>query len=279
MKRLLYILVLLLLPYSVSAKTKAEKMGWNLAIQTFTFYPTDLCTVIDKSLELGVKYLEVFPGQKIGGKWGDKKFDYNLDASACKELLEYTKRKGVKIVGTGVFVPGKSDEWEREFAFAKSMKLDYISCEPALEDWNLVERLAKKTGIKISVHNHPQPSEYWTPMNLLNAINHRSKLLGSCADVGHWLRCGLMPLECMRVLDGRIVSLHFKDIVDGDDFESMHDTIWGEGIIKMPSLLRELKRQKFKGWFVIEYEYRVGDLMGAIKKSIENFNRMVEEMH
>ena len=47
----------------------------------------------------------------------------------------------------------------------------------------------------------------------------------------------------------------------------------------MPSLLRELKRQKFKGWLVIEYEYRVGDLMGAIKKSIENFNRMVEEMH
>ena len=72
MKRLLYILVLLLLPYSVSAKTKAEKMGWNLAVQTFTFYPTDLCTVIDKSLELGVKYLEVFPGQKIGGKWGDR---------------------------------------------------------------------------------------------------------------------------------------------------------------------------------------------------------------
>ena len=110
MKRLLYILVLLLLPYSVSAKTKAEKMGWNLAVQTFTFYPTDLCTVIDKSLELGVKYLEVFPGQKIGGKWGDRVFDYNLDVSTCKELLKYTASKGVKIVGTGVFVPGKSDE-------------------------------------------------------------------------------------------------------------------------------------------------------------------------
>ena len=143
-------------------------------MQTFTFYPTDLCTVIDKSLELGVKYLEVFPGQKIGGKWGDRVFDYNLDVSTCKELLKYTASKGVKIVGTGVFVPGKSDEWDPEFAFAKTMKLDYISCEPALEDWNLVERLAKKTGIKISVHNHPQPSEYWTPMNLLNAIRTRS---------------------------------------------------------------------------------------------------------
>ena len=130
MKRLLYILVLLLLPYSVSAKTKAEKMGWNLAVQTFTFYPTDLCTVIDKSLELGVKYLEVFPGQKIGGKWGDRVFDYNLDVSTCKELLKYTVSKGVKIVGTGVFVPGKSDEWEREFAFAKTIGANSLVLVP-----------------------------------------------------------------------------------------------------------------------------------------------------
>ena len=177
-----------------------------------------------------------------------------------------------------MFVPGKSEEWQREFAFAKTMKLEYISCEPALEDWDLVESLARKTGIKVSVHNHPKPSAYWNPMNLLKAINGRSRLAGSCADVGHWLRCGLMPVECMRVLDGRIVSLHFKDIVDGGDPEAMHDTVWGEGIIKTPSLLRELKRQKFKGWFAIEYEYNWDNSMPEIKKSIENFNRMVEEL-
>lgn len=278
MKRLLYILVLLVLPLSVAGKTKAEKLGWKLAVQTWTFHNTDLCTTIDKTVELGVKCLEVFPGQRLGGKWGDKLFDYNLDAATCKELRKYAASKGVRIVGTGVFVPGKPEEWQREFAFAKTMKLEYISCEPAPEDWDLVESLARKTGIKVSVHNHPKPSAYWNPMNLLKAINGRSRLAGSCADVGHWLRCGLMPVECMRVLDGRIVSLHFKDIVDGGDPEAMHDTVWGEGIIKMPSLLRELKRQKFKGWFAIEYEYNWDNSMPEIKKSIENFNRMVEEL-
>ena len=58
----------------------------------------------------------------------------------------------------------------------------------------------------------------------------------------------------------------------------MHDTVWGEGIIRMPSLLRELKRQKFKGWFAIEYEYNWDNSMPEIRKSIENFNRMVEEL-
>ncbi len=278
MKRLLFISLLLLLPFAANGKSKAERMGWKLAVQSWTFHKGDLCAAIDKTVELGLKYIEVFPGQTIGGQWGDKKFDYNLDAATCKQLRRYAAAKGVRIVGSGVFVPAKSDEWQREFEFAKRMKLEYITCEPALEDWDLVEQLAKKTGIKVSVHNHPKPSHYWSPTNLLQAIGKRSKLTGSCADVGHWLRCGLMPVECMRVMKGRMISMHFKDIVAGGDPEAMHDTVWGEGIIKMPAMLRELKAQKFRGYFAIEYEYNWDNSMPEIKKSIENFNRMVEEL-
>lgn len=280
MKRLLLILsmALLMLPLGASAKTKAEKMGWKLAVQSWTFHKQDLCASIDRTVELGLKYLEVFPGQRIGGKWGDTAFNYNLSAEQCKELRAYAASKGVKIVGSGVFVPAKSEEWAKEFAFAKRMKLEYITCEPALEDWDTVEALAKKTGIKVSVHNHPKPSTYWSPLNLMDAVGKRGTFIGSCADVGHWLRCGLMPVECMKVLNGRIISLHFKDIVDGADWEAMHDTVWGEGIIKMESLLKELKSQGFKGYFAIEYEYNWDNSMPEIKKSIDNFNAMVERL-
>lgn len=278
MKRLIAILALLVLPFVAGAKSKAEKLGWKLAVQSWTFHTVDLCAAIDKTAELGVKYIEVFPGQTIGGEWGGKKFDYNLDAAACARLRKYAATKGVRIVGSGVFVPTDKNEWSKEFAFAKRMKLEYITCEPPLEDWDLVEKLAVKTGIRVSVHNHPKPSLYWSPVNLLDAISSRSKLIGSCADVGHWLRCGLMPVECMRMLEGRIVSLHFKDIVDGGDPEAMHDTVWGEGIIGMPQMLRELKAQKFKGYFAIEYEYNWGKSMPEIRKSIENFNRMADAL-
>ncbi len=280
MKRIFFVALVSLLAFTstVSGKTKAEKLGWKLAVQSWTFHDEDVCTTIDKCVELDVKYIEIYPGHKLGGPWDNKIFDYNLDAVSCKQLRKYAASKGVKIVGTGIYGDPKSEDWPRMFEFAKRMKLEYIGCEPALNDWDLVENLARKTGIKVSVHNHPRPSTYWNPLNLLAAIGNRSNLLGSCADVGHWLRCGLMPVECMKVLNGRIVSLHFKDIVDGNNWEAMHDTVWGEGIINMPLLLRQLKEQGFKGYFAIEYEYNWGKSMPEIKESISNFNRMVEEM-
>lgn len=278
---LLSLLLIVATATNVAAKTKAEKLGWKLAIQSWTFHNNDLCTTIDKANELGVKYLEVYPGHKIGGRWGDKAFDFNLSEPDCKALLKYTASKGVKIVGSGVFVAGNRDEWPKMFAFAKRMKLEYITCEPALEDWDLVEQLAKKTGIKVSVHNHPMPSLYWSPTNLLSAIGHRSKLIGSCADVGHWQRCGLNPIDCMKTLQGRIISFHFKDIVRGEnpaDPESAHDTVWGEGILNVKAMLGEMKRQHFKGYLSIEYEYNWDKSMPEIKQSIDNFNRMVDEL-
>ncbi len=200
---------LLVLP--AAAQRKAEQMGWRLAIQSYSFHRFPLTEALDKTQELGLKYIEVYPGHKLGGKWGDKVFDFNLDTQTQQELKALAASKGIKIVATGVFVTNKSSDWDKMFAFAKSMGLEFITCEPALDDWDKVEQFSKETGIKISVHNHPQPSDYWRPELLLKAISGRSELIGSCSDVGHWRREGMGQIDCLRKLKGRIISLHFKD--------------------------------------------------------------------
>ena len=143
----------------------------------------------------------------------------------------------------------------------------------------MVEGLVKETGIKISVHNHPQPSTYWTPDSLLAAISHRSDMIGSCADVGHWRREGLDQIACLKKLEGRIVSLHFKDIDqkrEGEDWQ--HDVIWGTGILDVKGMMQELKRQNFKGVFSIEYEYNWDNSVPDIKQCIDYFNKTAEEI-
>jgi sugar phosphate isomerase/epimerase len=147
-----------------------------------------------------------------------------------------------------------------------------------MNDWDLVEKLSKETGVKISVHNHPKPSEYWTPDNLLGAISGRGELLGSCADVGHWRREGLDQLECLKKLDGRVISLHFKDIAPKIEGEEQHDVIWGTGILDVKEMLKILKKQGFKGVFSIEYEYNWDNSVPDIKKSIEYFNQVSDEI-
>ena len=264
---------------SCSKQTKAEKAGWDLSVQSFTFHKFPLMEALDKTHELGVKYIEVYPGHKLGGKWGDKVFDFNLDEETQKELRQIAKDKGVKIVGSGVFVSDNKEDWEKMFKFATSMDLEFITCEPPLELWDYVEELSDKYDIKVSVHNHPQPSDYWNPQNLLNAISERSDKIGSCSDVGHWNREGLNHLDCLRMLNGRIISLHFKDIKPKEEgVEWQDDTIWGQGCLGIKDMLEILKEQGFKGYLSIEYEYNWDNSVPDIKKCIEEFNKVTDEI-
>lgn len=264
---------------SCSNRTKAEQAGWDLSVQSFTFHKFNLMEALDKTRELGVKYIEVYPGHKLGGKWGDKVFDFNLDEQTQKELREIAEEKGVRIVGSGVFVSDSKEDWEKMFRFAKSMDLEFITCEPPLELWDYVEELSDKYGIKVSVHNHPQPSDYWNPQNLLDAIAERSENIGSCSDVGHWNREGLNHLDCLRKLNGRIISLHIKDIKPKEKgVEWQDDTIWGQGCLGIKDMFEILKEQQFKGYLSIEYEYNWDNSVPDIKICIEEFNRVTDEI-
>lgn len=260
-------------------QTKAERFGWRLGIQSYTFHLFSFLEALDKTQELGLKYIEVYPGHRLGGEWGDRVFDYNLDGQTCEKIKELAESKGIKIVGTGVYVAEKSSDWEKMFKLAKSMDMEFITCEPALEDWDLVEKLSKQYGIKISVHNHPQPSNYWNPDNLLSIISNRSVSLGSCADVGHWNREGLNQIDCLKMLKGRIISLHFKDITAKTTSESeQHDVIWGTGVLDIADMLKELKSQNFKGVFSIEYEYNWENSVPDIKQCIQYFNETADKI-
>lgn len=277
--KLLILAILLILPINMQAQTTAEKNGWKLAMQSYSFHLFTLVEALDKTQELGVELIEVYPGHKLGGKWGDKVFNFDLDLQTQKELKEYAASKGVKIIATGVYVADKLGDWDKMFEFAKSMNLEFITCEPALSDWPLVESLSKSYGIKVAVHNHPQPSDYWRPDNLLKSISHRNKLIGSCSDVGHWRREGLNQIECLQKLEGRIISLHFKDIASKRANEKeQHDVIWGDGILDVKSMLKELKKQGFEGVFSIEYESNWENSVPDIKQCITFFNETVEEI-
>lgn len=262
-----------------SQKSATEKLGWNLAIQSYTFHNFTLEEAMNKTEELGLHYMEVFPGHRLGGDFGDEVFGFGMSDEAKTKFKDLAASKGIKMVGSGVFTTDNPDDWEKEFAFAKEMGFEYITCEPAMQDWDLVEKLAKQYGIKVSVHNHPKPSTYWNPDSLLNAINGRSDLLGSCADVGHWRRCGLDQLECLRKLKGRIISLHFKDIAaENENGDYQHDVIWGTGVLDVKEMMRILKEQGFRGYFAIEYEYNWDNSVPDIKKCIEYFNKTAEDI-
>jgi sugar phosphate isomerase/epimerase len=113
------------------------------------------------------------------------------------------------------------------FGFAQDMGIETLTAEPAAEALDLVDTLCREYEIKVAIHNHPKPSNYWHPDKVLEACRGRSKWIGACADTGHWMRSGVRPLEALKKLKGRIISFHFKDLNEFDRRKGAHDVVWG----------------------------------------------------
>ena len=232
----------------------AKKLGWELALQAWTNNQKTLFETLELTQRLGLHYLEAYPGQKLS-----KDFEGEMGPGMSEEqitkLLDKAKECEISIAAFGVTgVPGDEAGARAFFEWAKKIGIHTLTVEPGEDQVPLLDKMAQEFKMGIAIHNHPQPSHYWNPETVLAAVEGASKRVGACADTGHWVRSGLDPVDCLKQLDGRVVSLHFKDLNarTGD----VHDVPWGTGASDAAGQLAELKRQGFKGVFSIEYEYQ-----------------------
>lgn len=253
----------------------AEGLGWKLAVQAWTFRDRTAVQAIETAACLGVKYIELYPGQSLSPSFKDAKIGPDLGPQGHTLLKDTLKASGVKALNFGV-VNFTSDEpaSRRIFEFAKGMGIETITCEPVdATAWDVASRLAAEFRIRLACHNHPKPSKYWNPDTVLESIKGRGDLVGCCADTGHWTRSGLNTVECLKKYQGKIISLHFKDIADGQDRP------WGTGGSDAPAMLRELHRQSFKGVIAIEYEHGAGpELEANVAKCIAFFDEQARQI-
>ena len=272
---------LVIICFSVRAfpqSDKAEKAGWYLGIQAYTFHKFSLQEAIDKAHQLGLKYIEVYYGQKLGQDIPGT-MDFHMDKATQEKVLDYAKSKGVKIVASGVVICNSEAEWKQLFEFASAMGIETITCEPDYKYLKYVDQLANQYEIDVAIHNHPKPSPYWNPELFLNAVEGLSNRIGACADVGHWERMGIDPVKALQMCEGRVKSLHFKDVKEKEAGEAeQHDVIWGTGVCDVDGMLKELKRQNFKGLFSIEYEYNWDNSVPDISQCIDYFHQEVDRL-
>ena len=277
---LIYSLILfVLIAGSVSAQsTKAEKAGWKLGVQAYTFHKFSFQEAVDKTNQLGLKYIEVYYGQPLGNGM-DGKMDYRMEKATQEKVLSYAKSKGVKIVASGVVICNDEAEYKQLFEFAHAMGIQLITCEPDYKHLKFIDQLANQYKIDVAIHNHPKPSAYWEPDLFLNAVKGLSNRIGACADVGHWKRMGIDPVDALKKYNGRVKSLHFKDVKEKAEGEAeQHDVIWGTGVCNDEGILKELKKQKFKGLFSIEYEYNWDNSVPDIQQCINYYNQVTNQI-
>ena len=87
-----------------AAQKTPEDLGWKLGTQVYSFRMFTFAEALDKADSIGIKYIEGFPGQRIGAGI-EGTMDYHMPTSRRDSVLQLLKNKGISIVSYGVVTP------------------------------------------------------------------------------------------------------------------------------------------------------------------------------
>jgi sugar phosphate isomerase/epimerase len=248
--------------------------GFFIGCQAYTFNHFTVFEAIEKTASAGGKVIEFYPGQKLSKEEPNISWDHNASAATIEKVKAKLAEHHIKAVNYGVVGISKDEAEARKiFEFAKAMGLRAVTTE-SVDAIDTIEKMVKEYDVMVGFHDHPKTDNpnyrMWDPNYILSVVKDRDARIGSCADTGHWVRSNLKPVDCLRILKGRIISSHLKDL--NEMKHDAHDVPFGTGVSDIPAILQELKAQGFSGNISIEYEYHwensapeVGQCIGFVR--------------
>ncbi|MSU49314.1 MAG: sugar phosphate isomerase/epimerase [Opitutus sp.] len=264
---LLLALALANLPLTRAAAAPAPKIA--VMSYSFGYHKGTFFDAIDKTALTGARFIEISPGQPLSPTDATK-----MDSLSDAQIALFRERlasRNVSVVSSYMTIPNDEAQARAQFVYAKKIGARNITTE-SYESVALLEKLAKEFDITVAFHFHgkqPTKPEYqgWDPNYIFKLVNKRDAHIGVCADTGHWATAGIVPLEAIKLLTGRIRALHLKDRpVIG---QRAPDQVYGTGVVQIAEILRELERQRFSGPIIVEYETNPLNNVDEIKQCIE----------
>jgi sugar phosphate isomerase/epimerase len=249
--------------------------GWFVGAQAYTFKEFSFFEAIAKTKEAGGNIIEIFPGHTL--KPGSKdKTNHTMSDAAFAEMKAELDRQGVRAVNYGVVGAKTKEEVYSIMKFAKKLGL-YAVCTESTEQIVHWEAAAIEFDIKVAFHEHgtritkdgtiDPKYKVWDPLYILGVVESRDARVGACADLGHWATSNLSSVWALKVLEGRVVSVHLKDKSEFGHKASV--VVAGKGVCDIDGCLKELIRQKFDGHISIEHENDWKDSVPQVKHNID----------
>lgn len=218
--------------------------GLKLGVASYTFRNFNLDQAIKMTKQAGFKYINLK--------------DCHLPLKSTREERQEARQKieaaGLKLMGGGVIYMKKDEaQIQHVFEYAKDAGMPVIVCSPVPEALDLVEKKAKEFNILIAIHNHgPGDKTYPSPLDVFEMIKDRDPRMGICMDIGHTVRVGVDPVECIDRCGSRLHDLHMKDVTKAA--KEGRATELGWGVIDIVGVLKALSARKFPYHIGLEYE-------------------------
>lgn len=247
-----------------------QKERAPIGVALYSFNRFSLKDGLKKAKESGAAYVEGFSFHQPRGKFGEKSFA-ELSGSELADVQSLLQENDLHMVS--MYADGKTlDEWQALFEKGKQLGLKFLVGEPEPQFWDKLDSLSADYGIKLALHQHRKgQSRFWHPDSVLAALKGHPHF-AVCGDLGHWVRSGLDPVECLKQLEGHLVSIHAKDLDSFGNPEAA-DVKVGTGVIDYKAVFTELRRQKFQGFIFVECEHDWDNNFDEVKAAVDFLSR------
>lgn len=252
-----------------------EGLGWRLGIEAYTFHRFSFFEAIDKTAQLGLAYIGGLSFQKVSD--GIPK---NLDPGLTEDELSQIRLKlgeaGLRLLTYYIHdIPGDETGCRRVFEFGRKLGIETFMTEPSTSALDMIERCADEYDIRVALHNHDAKAspQYWHPERVLEVVRGRSPRLGACADLGYWMRAGVDPIDGIRLLGDRLITLQMHDL--NELSPQGHDVPWGTGAGRSEEVFLELRRLGVRPVMIgLEYSHNFLASMPEVERCVEFFNKV-----
>ncbi len=250
-----------------------ERLGWRLGIEAYTFHRFTLFEAIDKTSDLGLAYLGGLSFQKVGGGIAGN-FEPGMSDEDIRRVRFHLDGAGVRLLTYYIQdIPGEEAGCRRIFEFGRKLGIETFMTEPKPEALPVIARFCDEYDIRVGLHNHDAKGSpvYWRPEGILQACEGLSPRVGACADLGYWMRAGIDPIEAVRKLGSRLITVQLHDL-DARTPEG-HDVPWGTGVGKTEEFIRELHQSgRLPTMFGLEYSHNFQNSLPEVTRCAEFFN-------
>jgi L-ribulose-5-phosphate 3-epimerase len=250
---------------------------WKFGVALWTFHNMNFPEALSRVDSAGLKYIEPNTFHAAGPELKDSLI-MALSPAGVEKLKAMIAARGMK--AESIYIVGDSTigSWVKQFEIAKQLGVRFVTTEPPLHLWDELDSLAGVYGVQVAIHEHWRGvSNYWDTDTTLMALKGRPNFK-VCADLGHWPKSGVNPLDAVKKLEGYIIGVHFKDIAAYNN-PGLLDVPAGTGVVDFPAILAELKRQKFKGNIYIERDtVETPSNLLSVKKIISYYEEQIGKL-
>lgn len=247
---------------------------WKLGVALWTFHTFNFPDAIARIDSSGLDYIELNTFHRAGPDLKDSLIG-QLSPAGIEKLKSQLKERNLHV--ESVYLGGDSTfaAWKRQFDIAKQFDVKFVTAEPPIKLWDRIDSLAGAYNMKVAIHEHWKGnSVYWHPDTVLLAIQGHPNF-GACADLGHWPKSGIDPVDGVNKLQGHIIAIHLKDIAAFND-PTLKDVPVGTGVVNFPVVFQSLKDHNFRGAIYIERDAEdLPSNLPSVMNTIDYYNKQI----